>query len=42
MKIKKSSTIDELQKVMKKDMDSDEHVSKKKIRQTMEQFMDDG
>lgn len=42
MKIKKSSTINELRKIMKKDMDSDEHVSKKKIKKTMDNFIADG
>lgn len=43
MKVKKTSTIKELQKIMKKDMvKDDDHVSKKKIRKVIKKFVDEG
>jgi len=42
MKVKKTSTIKELQKIMKKDMVKDDHVSKKKIKKVIKKFVDEG
>jgi hypothetical protein len=41
MKVKKTSTINELQKIMKQDMENGKNVSKKKIKKTMEKFVED-
>jgi hypothetical protein len=41
MKVKKTSTIEELQKIMKKEMVENDNVSKKRIRNIMEKFVND-